>query len=79
LCGLRSSPYLFWCNYLLNFIDDFFRCTWVYFLKLKSEVFEKHLAYKVLVEKKYEHQLQRLRIDNGGEYMKNKFTSYYTT
>jgi hypothetical protein len=33
-----------------TFIDEFSRRTWVYFLKLKSEVFDKFLAYKALVE-----------------------------
>jgi transposase InsO family protein len=49
------------------------------FLKLKSEVFDKFLAYKALVEKQSGHQIQRLRIDNGGEYVNNNFTSYCTT
>jgi transposase InsO family protein len=53
--------------------------TWVYFLKLKSEVFYKFLAYKALVEKQFGHQYQKLRIDNGGEYVNNNFTSYCTT
>jgi hypothetical protein len=39
-------------------------------------VFDIFVAYKALVEKKYRHQLQRLRKDNGGEYVKNNFTSY---
>jgi transposase InsO family protein len=50
----------------------------VYFLKLKSEVFDKFLAYKALVEKQSGHQIQRLRIDNGGKYVNNNFTSYCT-
>jgi transposase InsO family protein len=37
------------------------------------------LAYKALVEKKSGHQIQKLRIDNGGEYVNNNFTSYCTT
>jgi hypothetical protein len=37
------------------------------------------LAYKALVEKQYGHQIQRLRTDNGSEYVNNHFTSYYTT
>jgi transposase InsO family protein len=37
------------------------------------------LAYKALVEKKYRHQIQRLRTDNGGEHVNNNFTSYCTT
>jgi hypothetical protein len=79
LCVPLSSPYFFGCKYFLTFIDDFSRRTWVYFLKLKSEFFDKFLAYKALVEKKYGHQIQRLRTDNGGEYVNNNFTSYCTT
>jgi transposase InsO family protein len=79
LCGLVSSPSFSRCKYFLNFIDDFSKCTWVYFLKLNSEVFDKFLAYKALVEKQSGHQLQRLRTNNGGEYVNNNFTSYYTT
>jgi transposase InsO family protein len=78
LCGPLSSPFS-GCKYFLTFIDDFSRCTWVYFLKLKSEVFDTFLAYRALVEKQSGHQIQRLRIDNGGEYVNNNFTSYGTT
>jgi hypothetical protein len=78
LCGPLSSPSFSGCKYFLTFIDDFSRCTWVYFLKLKSEVFDKFLAYKALVEKQSGHQLQRLRTNNGGEYVNNNFTSYCT-
>jgi transposase InsO family protein len=79
LCGPLSSPSFSGCKYFLTFIDDFYRRTWVYLLKLKSEVFDKFLAYKTLVEKQSRHDIQRLRIDNGGEYVKNNFTSYCTT
>jgi hypothetical protein len=79
LCGPLSSPSFSRCNYFLTFIDVFSIRTWVYFLKLKSEVFHKFLAYKALVEKKFGHQIQRLRIDNGGKYVNNNFTSYCTT
>jgi transposase InsO family protein len=37
------------------------------------------LAYKALVEKQFGHQIQRLRTDNGGEYVNNNFTIYRTT
>jgi hypothetical protein len=79
LCGPLSSPSFFGCKYFLTFIDDFSRRTWVYFLKLKSEVFDKFLAYKALVEKQFGHQIQKLRTDNGGKYVNNNFTSYCTT
>jgi hypothetical protein len=67
------------CKYFLTFIDDFSRRTWVYFLKLKSKVFDKFLAYKALVENQFGHQIQKLRTDNGREYVNNNFTSFYTT
>ena len=69
---------LFWFKYFLTFIDEYFRRTWVYFLKLKSEVFNIFLAYKALVEKQSGHQIIELRSDNGGEYVNNKFTTFCT-
>ena len=38
--------------YVLTFLDDFSRYCWVYFLKLKSEVFETFKVFKALVENK---------------------------
>jgi len=51
ICDPLSSPSFFGWNCFLNFIDDFSIWTWVYFLKLKSEVFDMFLAYKALVKK----------------------------
>jgi hypothetical protein len=51
LYGLLPYPSFFGCNYFLTFIDDFSIPTLVYFLKLKSEVFDMFVAYKALVEK----------------------------
>jgi hypothetical protein len=36
--------------YHVTFIDDYSRKTWVYFLNLKDEVFEKFKEFKDLVE-----------------------------
>ena len=49
----------------------------VYFLKIKSEVFNMFLAYKALIEKQYGHQIIKLRSDNGGEYVNKKFTTFF--
>ena len=46
--------------------------------KLKSEVFNMFLVYKALVEKQSGHQIIKLRSDNGGEYVNNKFTTFCT-
>ena len=71
LCGPLPSASFYGFKYFLTFIDDYSRRTWVYFLKLKSEVFDKFLAYKSLVEKQF-----KLISDNGGEYVNNKFTTF---
>ena len=36
--------------YYVSFIDDFSRNTWIYFLKKKSEVFDKFKEFKALME-----------------------------
>jgi hypothetical protein len=36
--------------YYVSFIDDFSRNTWIYFLRNKSEVFDKFKEFKALVE-----------------------------
>ena len=38
--------------YILTFVDDFSRYTWVYFLHRKNEVLDKFLAFKTHVEQK---------------------------
>jgi hypothetical protein len=60
------SPSFSGCKYFLTLINDFSRRTWVYFLKIKSGVFDKFLAYKALVEKQFGRQPQILRTYNGG-------------
>ena len=60
-------------RYLLTFIDDFSRYTWVFFLKKKSEVCEKISELKALIENASGLKIKILRYDNGGEYFNNYF------
>ena len=78
LCGPFPVASFSGYMYFLTFIDDFSRRTWVYFLKLKSEVFNMFLAFKAFVEKQSGHQILKLRSDNGGEYVNNKFINFCT-
>ena len=50
VCGPMSSTYLSGFEYYITFIDDYSRNTWIYFLKEKSEVFEKFKGFKALIE-----------------------------
>ena len=53
LCGPLPAVSFSGFKYFLTFIDYYSRCAWVYFLKLKSEVFDMFLVYKALVQKKF--------------------------
>ena len=63
VCGPMSSSSLSGYVYYVSFIDDFFRKTWIYFLKNKYEVFSKFKEFKALIEnhieKKYQDLLNR--------------------
>ena len=37
-------------HYFINFLDDFFKITWVYTLRSKSDVFNVFLKWKKMVE-----------------------------
>jgi IS30 family transposase len=70
-------PYLGkFVNYV-SFIDDFSRNTWIYFLRKKSEVFDKFKEFKALVENQTEKKIKVLRIDKGGEFYGNEFEEFY--
>jgi len=62
--------------YYVSFIDDFSRNTWIYFLKKKSEVFERLKEFKALVENQIEKKIKVLRIDNGGEFYSKEFEEF---
>jgi hypothetical protein len=62
--------------YYVSFIDDFSRNTWIYFLRNKSEVFDKFKEFKALVEYQTEKKINILRTDNGGELCGNEFEEF---
>nr|KYP60023.1 Retrovirus-related Pol polyprotein from transposon TNT 1-94 [Cajanus cajan] len=50
--------------------------TWVYFLKIKSEVFGIFKKFKALVEKQSGKQIKALRSDRGKEYTSREFDKF---
>ena len=78
VCGKINSKSLSGGEYFLTFIDDKSRYIWVYILKQKSEVFERFLEWKAMVERSTGKKLQTLRSDNGGEYTSTQFQDYLT-
>jgi transposase InsO family protein len=76
LCGPFPSKSLTGSRYILTFIDDFSRYSWVYFLSAKSETFSVFKSFKLMVEKQTHHKLSALRTDRGGEYLSIDFNTY---
>jgi hypothetical protein len=71
-----SIPSLRKFVYYVSFTDDFSRNTWIYFLRNKSEVFDKFKEFKDLVENQTEKRIKVLRMDNGGELCRNEFKEF---
>jgi transposase InsO family protein len=67
IMGPFSQPSIRKARYVLTFIDDLSRFTWVFFLKLKSKVFECLIEFKALVENESRCNIKILHTDNGGE------------
>ena len=76
VCGKIETSSLGGGRYFLTFIDDNTRYVWMYILKSKSQVFEKFVEWKALVETSSGRKLKTLRSDNGGEYTSTEFTAY---
>ena len=74
--GPMKVPSLGKCVYYVSFIDDFSRNTWIYFLKKKSEVFDRSEEFKALVENQIEKKIKVLRTDNGGEFCNKEFEEF---
>lgn len=57
-------------KYYVSFIDDYSKFTSVYFLKHKSEVFQKFHEYQALVERLTGQKIIAMQTNWGGEYEK---------
>lgn len=76
LCGPITPASQSGKRYVLVFIDDFTRKTWVYFLKNKSESFETFKKFKVFVETEVGTKIKTLRSDRGGEFTSHSFNEF---
>lgn len=63
-------------KYLITFIDDYTRKTWVYFLQEKSEAFGIFKSFKARVENKTGKTIKTLRTYRGGEYCSKTFEHF---
>ena len=76
VCGPMSVASLGGARYFVTFTDDYSRMCYVYFLKHKSEVFQKFKEFHTEVCNLTGKTLKTLRTDNGGEYCSHEFEQY---
>jgi hypothetical protein len=63
-------------RYILTFIDDFSRKTWIYFLLNKSSALDQFKNFRSMVEKETGEVIACLRTYRGGEFTSIDFRNY---
>lgn len=76
VCGPMSKNSPAGSRYFLTFKDDASGYRSVYFLKNKSEVFEKFKAFEKYIANKFGRPLKILRSDNGREFCNKDMSKY---
>ena len=76
VCGPMPTVSIGGRRYFVTFIDDYTRCSRVYFMKNKSEVFDKFKEFELCTTNECSNLIGTLRSDNGGEYLSKEFEKY---
>ena len=76
LCGPMHTKSIGGARFFVTFVDDYTRCCSVYFMKQKSEVFDKFKEFEARASNDSGERIGTLRTDNGGEYTSNEFEDY---
>ena len=63
-------------KYMLTLVDDFSRMSFLYFIRDKSQVLEKFIEFKNVMENQTGHKIKIFRTDNGGEYCGKDFDRF---
>ena len=71
VCSPMSTSSLSRYVYYVSFINDYYRKTWIYFMKNKDELFSKIKELKALIENHTKNKIKTFRSDNGREFTSN--------
>ncbi|GAA5993774.1 hypothetical protein JCM10908_006295 [Rhodotorula pacifica] len=69
--GLESGR-----RYVITFVDNFLRMLWAAPLARKGDVFGAFQRFKAAVENESDKRIQRLRSDDGSEYISNEYSNF---
>jgi hypothetical protein len=65
-------------RYYVTFKDDFSGYRAIYFLKLKSDVFDSFKLFVCKLKSETNHNIRTLRSDGGGEFLSTEFVNWLT-
>ncbi|KAJ9685079.1 hypothetical protein PVL29_017204 [Vitis rotundifolia] len=63
-------------KYFVTFIDDYSRCTWLFLMKNRAELFSIFQKFYAEIQTQFNISIRVLRSDNAGEYFSTPFTSF---
>nr|CAN76133.1 hypothetical protein VITISV_036298 [Vitis vinifera] len=63
-------------QYFVTFIDDYSRCTWLFLMKNRAELFSIFQKFYAEIQTQFNISIRVLRSDNGREYFSAPFTSF---
>ena len=66
-------------QYFVTFIDDYSRCTWLYLMKSRSELFSIFESFFAEIKTQFNASIQILRSDNAPEYFSTQFTGFLSS
>nr|GFA50603.1 retrovirus-related Pol polyprotein from transposon TNT 1-94 [Tanacetum cinerariifolium] len=77
LCGLMRIQSINGKRYVLVFVDDYSRYTWVFFLHSKDEASEVIISFINKTQVNLQLQVQRVRTDNSAEFNNKTLAEFF--
>ncbi|GJS29239.1 retrovirus-related pol polyprotein from transposon TNT 1-94 [Tanacetum coccineum] len=77
LCGPMHVISVNGKKYILVIVDDYSRFTWVKFLRSKDEALDFIIKFLKMIQVRLKVPVQRIRIDNGTEFVNQTLREYY--
>ncbi|GKD36401.1 retrovirus-related pol polyprotein from transposon TNT 1-94 [Tanacetum coccineum] len=77
LCGPMRVASVNGKKYILVIVDDYSRFTWVKFLRSKDEALDFIIKFLNMIQVRLKVPVQRIRIDNGTEFVNQTLREYY--
>lgn len=76
LCGPMETISIGGAKYFVTFIDDFSKKVFCYFIKQKSDAFDKFVEFKAMAENQTGYKIKTFRTDNGKELLSERFVKF---